>query len=146
MTQALTVFTLASPAQALEFGIGAWIHEKFGRTKSEKTRTAYTETITAFRRLLQCEGLDLCWAPVERETEAQILQRLALYAQAFASTRLPGSRHKGEIAPATNNQRLAILSSFYRNLRTIFMDRHNMLQKRAKLGIKSQLYLFSKQS
>ena len=29
------------------------------------------------------------------------------------STRLPGSRHKGEIAPATKNQRLAILISFY---------------------------------
>lgn len=28
-------------------------------------------------------------------------------------TRLPKSRHKGEIAPATKNQRLAILSSFY---------------------------------
>ncbi len=113
MTQALTVFTPASPAQALEFGIGAWIHEKFGHTKSEKTRIAYTETITAFRQLLQREGLDLSWPPSERETEAQIRQRLALYAQAFASTRLPGSRHKGEIAPATKNQRLAILSSFY---------------------------------
>lgn len=56
MTQALTVFAPASPAQALEFGIGAWIHEKFGHTKSEKTRTAYTETITAFRQLLQREG------------------------------------------------------------------------------------------
>ncbi len=52
MTQALTIFTPASPVQALEFGIGAWIHEKFGHTKSEKTRTAYNETITAFRQLL----------------------------------------------------------------------------------------------
>lgn len=73
MTQALTVFTPASPAQALEFGIGAWIHEKFGHTKSEKTRTAYTETITAFRQLLQREGLDLAWPASERESEAQIL-------------------------------------------------------------------------
>ncbi len=114
MTQALTVFTPATLAQAVEFGIGAWIHEKFGHTKSEKTKTAYSETILAFRQLLQREGLDLTWDPSERETEAQIRQRLALYAQAFASTRLPGSRHKGEIAPASKNQRLAILSSFYR--------------------------------
>ncbi len=84
--------SLTIPTSSIELCIGAWIHEKFGHTKSEKTRTAYSETITAFR---------------------QLLQRLALYAQAFASTRLPGSRHKGEIAPTTKNQRLAILSSFY---------------------------------
>lgn len=69
MTQALTIPTLTTPTQALEFGIGAWIHEKFGHTKSEKTRTAFTETITAFRQLLQREGLDLAWAASERETE-----------------------------------------------------------------------------
>ncbi len=42
MTQALTIPTPASPAQAIEFGVGAWIYEKFGHTKSEKTRMAYT--------------------------------------------------------------------------------------------------------
>jgi integrase len=113
MTQALTIPTPATLAQAVEFGIGSWIHEKFGHTKSEKTKMAYSETILAFRQLLQRDGLDLTWDPRARETEAQVRQRLALYAQAFASTRLPGSRHKGEIAPATKNQRLAILSSFY---------------------------------
>src|SRR5260370_24550668 len=113
MTQALTIPTQGTLAQAIELGIGAWIHEKFGHTKSEKTRTAYSETILAFRKLLQRDGLDLTWDPTEGETEAQIRQRLALYAQAFASTRLPGSHHKGEIAPATKNQGLAILSSFY---------------------------------
>lgn len=113
MTQALTIPTPATLAQAVEFGIGAWIHEKFGHTRSEKTKTAYSETILAFRQLLQREGLDLTWDPSEGETEAHIRQRLALYAQAFAGTRLPSSRHKGEIAPASKNQRLAILSSFY---------------------------------
>ncbi len=113
MTQALTIPTPTTLVQALDFALAAWIHEKFGHTRSEKTRTAYSETILAFRQLLQGEGLDLSWDPREGETEAQIRQRLALYAQAFASTRLPGSRHKGEIAPATKNQRLAILSSFY---------------------------------
>lgn len=52
MTQALTIPTQGTLAQAIELGIGAWIHEKFGHTKSEKTRTAYNETITAFRQLL----------------------------------------------------------------------------------------------
>src|SRR6266705_1704634 len=113
MTQALTIPTPTTLAQALDFAIAAWIHEKFGHTKSEKTRTAYNETITSFRQLLQREGLDLAWSASERETETQIRQRLALYAQALASTRLPGSRHKGETARATKNQRLAILSSFY---------------------------------
>ena len=61
MTQALTIPTPATLAQAVEFGIGAWIHEKFGHTRSEKTRMAYTETITAFRQLLQREGFDLRW-------------------------------------------------------------------------------------
>lgn len=51
MTQALTVFfTPVSPAQTLELGIGAWIHEKFDHTRSEKIPMAYTEAITAFRQ------------------------------------------------------------------------------------------------
>ena len=114
MTQALTITTPTTLVQSLELGIAAWLHEKVGQTRSEKTRTAYTETITAFRALLHGEGLDLAWDPREGESEAQIRERVALYAQAFASTRLPTSRHKGPIAPATKNQRLAILSSFYR--------------------------------
>ena len=105
MTQALTIPTPATLAQTVEFGIGAWIHEKFGHTKSEKTKTAYSETILVFRQLLKLEGLDLSWAPNELETETWVHQRLTLYAQALASTRLPGNRHKGEIAPATKNQR-----------------------------------------
>jgi len=69
MTQVLTVFIPASRAQTLECGIGAWIHEKFGHTRNEKTRTAYSETILAFRQLLKLKGLDLAWDPGERETE-----------------------------------------------------------------------------
>src|SRR5229473_2772434 len=65
MTQALTIPTPATLAQAVEFGIGAWIHEKFGHTRSEKTKMSYSETILAFRQLLQREGLDLTWPPSE---------------------------------------------------------------------------------
>lgn len=114
MTQTLMITTPLALAQSIELAIAAWLHEKVGQTSSEKTRTAYSETMAAFRMLLQGEGLDLAWESREGESEAQIRQRLALYAQAFASTRLPNSRHQGPIAPATKNQRLAILSSFYR--------------------------------
>ncbi len=114
MTQQLISSSPTRLAQTLEVATAAWLHEKVGHTSSAKTKTAYQETITAFRRLLQDEGLDLAWEPREGESEAQIRSQLALYAQAFASTRLPSSRHQGPIAPATKNQRLAILSSFYR--------------------------------
>jgi hypothetical protein len=100
MTQQLTNSTPRRLAQTLEVAIGAWLHEKVGHTSSQKTRTAYQDTITAFRTLLQGEGLDLAWEPREGESEAHIRSQLALYAQAFASTRLPSSRHQGPIAPA----------------------------------------------
>ncbi len=114
MTQQITSSTPTGLAQTLEVALAAWLHEKVGHTSSQKTRTAYQDTITAFRTLLQGEGLDLAWEPREGESEAHIRSQLALYAQAFASTRLPSSRHQGPIAPATKNQRLSILSSFYR--------------------------------
>lgn len=44
MTLALTVSTLTTLAQAVEFGIGAWIHEKFGCTNAATTGL-YQETI-----------------------------------------------------------------------------------------------------
>jgi hypothetical protein len=56
MTPAFAILAPATPTQAIEFGIGAWNHEKFGHSKSEKTRTTYSESITAFGQLFQCEG------------------------------------------------------------------------------------------
>ena len=78
MTQALTIFT---PAR-LDFAIAAWTHEKFGHTKSEKTKTAYSETIVEFSQVLQRASLDLSWNLGERQSEARVRQRLALYAPA----------------------------------------------------------------
>lgn len=97
----------------LDLALAAWIAAKFENTGSVKTRTAYTETITAFRSLLQGQRLDLAWVVRPGETELQVRQLLAFYAEQFASMRLSASRHKGKIAPSTKNQRLAILSSFY---------------------------------
>ncbi len=63
--QAVTIPTPTTPPQSLESAIGVRIHEKFGHIRSEKTRIASTETITAFRKLLQLESLQ-CIAGVCR--------------------------------------------------------------------------------
>ena len=60
----------------------------------------YTDTIQQFRALLHNQGLDL----------GSELGRVALLAQAFAGHSARGK----QVAPATYNQRLAILSSLYR--------------------------------
>jgi site-specific recombinase XerD len=82
--------------QRLELAIRAWLHAKSGRSNSTKTLTAYQDTLTAFQSALHQAGLDLDSEPVS----------VALVAQVFA-----GGPH---VAPASYNQRLAILSSFYR--------------------------------
>ncbi len=51
MTQALTIPTLATLTQALDFVIGAWIHEKFGHTKSEKKGSHCERPQQSFRLL-----------------------------------------------------------------------------------------------
>ena len=48
MTQVLTIPTPTTPTQAIEFGIGAWIREKFGHSKNEKTRTTYGGAMPPF--------------------------------------------------------------------------------------------------
>jgi site-specific recombinase XerD len=106
----------------LDLSLKAWLHEKFGRTASEQTRKAYTGTITAFRDLLRAHGRDLAWVPGPGQTDKHVCQELALYAQAFAGARVATSHHKGEISPATKNQRLSILSSFYK-----FANQHGFL-------------------
>ncbi|MDQ6905205.1 MAG: tyrosine-type recombinase/integrase [Chloroflexota bacterium] len=79
----------------LDIAIAAWLDAKAKRTGSAKTATAYAATIAAFRALLRDHGLDLDGDPA----------LVALVAQGWAS--------HGDPAPATFNQKLAILSSFY---------------------------------
>lgn len=83
------------PLPALDTIIAAWLAAKGGRSGSPKTRRAYEDAITTFRALLRRAGQDLD-APAEL---------VGLAAQGWADT--------GSPAPATYNQRLAILSSFY---------------------------------
>ena len=88
----------------LDQAIAAWLHAKAGRSGSRKTTATYTDTIAAFRAVLQAARLDLDSDP----------RAVALAAQGWAATRAPNSRGQGDVSPSTYNQRLATLSSFYR--------------------------------
>src|SRR5260370_31328721 len=83
----------------VDLAVYAWLDAKFHKSTSEKTRKAYTDTINQFRGLLSTQGLDLTSNP----------SAVGLVAQAFAGYSARGR----QVAPATYNQRLAVLSSFY---------------------------------
>jgi integrase/recombinase XerC len=87
----------------LEVTMVGWIHAKAQKSGSEKTRRAYTDTLSQFRAWLQKEGLDLD-SPSEQATV-----QISFLAQAYAGHSLRGR----QVRPATFNHRLAILSSFY---------------------------------
>lgn len=97
---ALTQIVTSTPADLLVYG---WLDAKFHKSRSEKTRKAYQDTLLQFRSALQQTGLDLDMQ------EDQALTAIALLAQKFASWSARGR----QVKEATINQRLAILSSFY---------------------------------
>lgn len=84
----------------LDTCIGAWLHAKHARSESQKTATAYKDTLADFRHLLQEAGHDL-------DSDPTIVAPLA---QGWAAT----SKQASRVTPNTYNQRLAILSSFYK--------------------------------
>jgi integrase len=94
-----TALTTIVTSTHTDLAVFAWLDAKFHLSTSEKTRHAYTETIQQFRALLRTQGLDL-------ESDASLV---SVVAQAYAGQ----SRRGKQIAPATYNQRLAVLSSFY---------------------------------
>lgn len=81
----------------------AWLDAKYKRSRSDKTRRAYEETIASFRATLHPFGLDLY---------ADATQ-VALIAQGWAGKRGDGATREGEIAQATYNHRLTVISSFF---------------------------------
>src|SRR4051794_16932847 len=85
--------------------IQVWLQQKANRTRSAETERAYTSRIHEFRVALLAAGLDL-------DSEPQLV---ALAAQGWAdhSDRVDNQGRQIPVAPATFNQRLAILSSFY---------------------------------
>lgn len=79
----------------LVVAIAAWLDSKKQRSNSPRTERAYRDTLLSFQRHLHAQGLDLD-SPAD----------LTGYLQAWAG--------QGEIARATFNHRLAVVSSFYR--------------------------------
>lgn len=94
----------AQQRSPLDLLILAWLKAKWARTKSEKTLKAYGDTLLDFRTRLALAGLDL------DNQEDGALTQIALAAQGFSMLSVrPGK----QVAGSTQNQRLAILSSFY---------------------------------
>lgn len=98
--------TTSTSGSRIELAIAAWLDAKHGRSSSAKTLTAYRDTLGHFRAALASTDLDLDSDP----------SAIALVAQAWAGRRdalHPKATRRGPITPATYNQRLAIVSSFY---------------------------------
>lgn len=101
MPQETQALTTRVESRTLDLAVGAWLDAKYHKSGSVKTQHAYAATLALFRASLQHLGLDL----------DSDLAQVALMAAAFASFSVRGA----EVTPATYNQRLAILSSFYRH-------------------------------
>ena len=101
---------IPSEGAGLAYLIPAWLDASAGRTGSRETAHKYAATMRDFCHELQRAGLALESEPAH----------VATVAQAFAGRRQQdGSR---DVAAATYNQRLAILSSFYRFARLRGVD------------------------
>jgi integrase/recombinase XerD len=90
-------------APTLETIIVGWLHEKFHKSGSERTKKAYFDTLTQFQDQARASGLQL-----DASSEQEITM-IGLLAQAFASSSVKGR----QVKPSTAKQRTAILSSFY---------------------------------
>lgn len=83
---------------SLDLAVAAWLDSKSRRSNSKKTAFDYQDTMSSFRAALAQHGLDLDSDPAAVATLAQVWA---------------GRGVKGEVAPATYNKRVAIISSFY---------------------------------
>ena len=92
-----------------------WLQQVFtSKSKSARTKEAYTKTIDGFRVIVEQSGLDLLSHRVVTDEQGNTIRddiaTLAAIAQGYA----PHSPTGRTLANATIAQRLAILSSFYR--------------------------------
>jgi integrase len=105
----------------LEVLIRGWIDEKEHRSESQRTRQAYADTLAGFRAVLASRALDLDSGQeigrdksLDHDAGEQERCDLALSALAFTSQEYSRLSARGRtLRPATINQRLAIISSFY---------------------------------
>lgn len=100
---------------SLEQCIWAWMDAKAKRSESNKTKKAYQDALLDFRTTLQSQHLDL-------DSEPALIAPLA---QGWAGQ----STERENVAPSTFNQRLAILSSFYRYAKRHDVLSHNPIER-----------------
>ena len=87
--------------ERLNLLIEEWLLEKYQQTQSVKTRQTYRTLLTQYRAALQQQGLDL--------DRVDCLAQLVTTARLFSAFSARGK----QIAVATSNLRLAVISSFY---------------------------------
>jgi site-specific recombinase XerD len=91
----------AQQPDRLDLLIQEWLLEKYRQTQSVKTRDSYRITLNQYRAALLQQGLDL--------DRVDCLDKLVTTARLFSAFSAQGK----DIAIATSNLRLSILSSFY---------------------------------
>src|SRR6266568_403338 len=92
---------------SIEAIIGGWLDSKFTHSQSQKTIISYKDTLLKFRAFLFAMDRDLLYESGKFHAE------IADAAQIFSKQRSPNSKHKGDLATATQAHRIAALSSFY---------------------------------
>lgn len=115
-----TALTTIVTSTSLDILVLGWIDAKAHKSGSEKTRQAYSDTLNQFRAALQRQGLDL-----DNQSD-QAITTIALTAQAFSGFSAVRGR---QVRPATINQRLAILSSFYEYAKRQAALEHNPIDR-----------------
>jgi integrase/recombinase XerC len=102
-TRALVPYEMPPPL-TLDECIVAWLHEKFGRSGSLRTRKTYQDTLNSFRDALHQVGLELT-------SDARYI---AVCAQGWAALNQSQSEHRREgVSANTYNLRISTISSFY---------------------------------
>jgi site-specific recombinase XerD len=91
-------------ADHIAMAIERWLLDKYEYSQSTCTATAYCEILLSLRVYLQERGYDL-------NTTATALVSCI---RTWANLRASSSKRQGQVAPATYNQRIAAVSSFYR--------------------------------
>jgi integrase len=108
-------------AAFIDHTIQLWIKTKTETSGSMRTKEIYEQTITAFRRMTMAAGIDLDGFPpaislqqMSVDDREHALAALGLLAQAWASSAQKEKQLQQGICATTYNNRLTILSSFYR--------------------------------
>jgi site-specific recombinase XerD len=91
------------PDESVEQIVETWLLRNYPLTSGESTPNIYRKLLLSLRAYLQAQGLDL------DSSENQLTPLI----QTWASSRSSHSKHRGTVAPATYNQRIAAIHSFY---------------------------------